>query len=276
MQAIVTLTPAESKRLIAKGIVKRPDIDEARRQGYLLVGRGSTNAYILEELLGTKIEKERYCAGQVIKGFLCVLGAEERMKPVIIHRGEVLNVEPVEVIDKLKPGDILLKGANAIDAEGNVGVFMAGPTGGTMGQFYLAMKARGLKIVYPVGLEKTVFSVPLASSLGGIQTLTGIGALAGMVCVPNADVYTEIEAFSDLFDVEAVPIAAGGWGGAEGSVTFALEGEKEQISAGLDFLSAQIKGEPPLPAVKSPCQSCPIKCSFQGKAEGELPDFVKR
>ncbi|MCX7982048.1 MAG: hypothetical protein N2572_03950 [Syntrophales bacterium] len=276
MQAIVTLTPAEAKRLIAKGIVKRPEVEKARQKGYLLIGRGSTNAYILEELLGGKIEKARYCAGQTIKGFLCVLGAKERIKPFIFHRGEVLHVEPAEVIDKLGPGDLLLKGANAIDAEGNVGVLMAGPTGGTMGQFYLAMKARGLKIIYPVGLEKTVFSVPIASSsLGGIQTLKGIGAFAGMVCVPDADVYTEIDAFADLFEVEALPVAAGGWGGAEGSVTFSLIGEAENITSCLDFIAEQIKGEPPLPAIKSPCRDCPIVCSFRGKEERELPDYVK-
>jgi len=275
MQAVITLTPAESKRLIAKAIIKRPDVEIAHKEGYLLVGRGSTNAYILEELLGQRIEKERYCAGQIIKSFLCVLGADERIKPVIFHKGEVLNVEPVEVLDKLSPGDILLKGANAIDAEGNVGVFMASPTGGTMGQFYLSMKARGLHIIYPVGLEKTVFSVPMAASFGGIQTITGIGAYAGMVCVPNADVYTEIHAFEDLFNLEAYPIAAGGWGGAEGSVTFALEGSKEDIDTCLSFISEQIKGEPPLPAVKSPCITCPIACSFKGKKAEELPNFVK-
>jgi len=125
MQALITLTPAESKRLIAKGIVTQPEIINAKQGGYLLVGRGSTNAYILEELLGEPVAKERYCAGQVIKGFLCVLGAGERIQPVTFHRGEVLRVDPAEVLDKLTPGDILLKGANALDPDGNVGVFMA-------------------------------------------------------------------------------------------------------------------------------------------------------
>jgi len=110
MQALITLTPAESKRLIAKGIVTQPEIINAKQEGYLLVGRGSTNAYILEELLGEPVAKERYCAGQVIKGFLCVLGAGERIQPVTFHRGEVLRVDPAEVLDKLTPGDILLKG----------------------------------------------------------------------------------------------------------------------------------------------------------------------
>src|SRR5664280_2043851 len=124
MQALFTLTPAESKRLIGKGVVALPEIKHTMKNGYLLVGRGSTNAYILEELLGKKIKKEGYTAGQVIKGILCVLGAEERTKPVTFYKGKPLPVEPGSVLDKLTAGDILLKGANAIDGEGNVGVIM--------------------------------------------------------------------------------------------------------------------------------------------------------
>ena len=104
MQALFTLTPAESKRLIGKAVAALPEIQNAKKKGYLLVGRGSTNAYILEELLGKRIKKEGYTAGQVIKGVLCVLGPEERTKPVTFHKGQVLPVEPGSVLDKLSPG----------------------------------------------------------------------------------------------------------------------------------------------------------------------------
>ena len=126
MQALFTLTPSESKRLIGKGVAALPEIKNAMKTGYLLVGRGSTNAYILEELLGDKIKKEGYMAGQVVKGVLCVLGPEERIKPMTFHKGKVLAVEPASVMDKLSSGDILLKGANAIDHEG---IIFSSPTG---------------------------------------------------------------------------------------------------------------------------------------------------
>ncbi|MBW2262654.1 MAG: hypothetical protein JRG91_11825, partial [Deltaproteobacteria bacterium] len=48
MQASFTLTVAESKRLIAKGVAAIPEVARARREGTLIVGRGSTNAYVLE------------------------------------------------------------------------------------------------------------------------------------------------------------------------------------------------------------------------------------
>jgi len=276
MQAMFTLTPAESKRLIGKGVAALPEIQHAQKNGYLLVGRGSTNAYILEELLGKKIKKEGYTAGQVIKGVLCVLGAEERTKPVTFHKGESLPVEPGSVLDKLGAGDILLKGANAIDGEGNVGVIMASPSGGTMGQFYMALKARGLEIIYPVGLEKMIPSVEAAAQFGGTVALgKTIGARGGMACVADGRVFTELDAIETLFGVYAVHFASGGWGGAEGCVTLVVEGADAKVNKCLKFIEQKIKGEPPLPAAKTPCKTCSQLCSFQGKEGKQLPDYLK-
>lgn len=277
MQALFTLTPAESKRLIGKAMAALPAIQHAKNNGYLLVGRGSTNGYILEELLGKKVVKEGYVAGQVIKGVLCGLGPAERTRPVTFHKGEILPVEPNTVLDKLAPGDILLKGANAIDPNGNVGVVMANPTGGTMGQFYMALKARGVDIIYPVGLEKMIPSVETAAQYGGILTLgQTIGARVGMACVADGKVFTEIEAIESLFDdIDAVHFASGGWGGAEGSVTIVVEGRDSNVKKCLKFLEQKIKGEPPLPALKSPCKTCAMPCSFQGKDMKQLPAYLK-
>lgn len=276
MQALFTLTPAESKRLIAKGVAALPEIQNAMKKGYLLVGRGSTNAYILEELLGSNVRKEAYVAGQVIRGVLCVLGPEERIKPLIFHKGKPLEAEPASVLDKLSPGDILLKGANALDHKGNLGVLMASPVGGTMGQFYMAMKARGLEIIYPVGLEKMIPSVELAAHFGGLLALgKTIGARVGMACVADGAPFTEIDALESLFGVDAVHFASGGWGGAEGCVTLAVEGPDAEIRRCIKFLEQKIKGEPMLAAVKSPCKTCGLSCSFQGKDLKQLPAYLK-
>jgi hypothetical protein len=275
MQALFTLTPSESKRLIAKGISSVPEVQEAMNEGYLIVGRGSTNAYIAEELLGEKIEKEKYVAGQVIGGVLCALGQGVRIRPFVFHKGEVLEVEPSSVLDRLGPGDILLKGANAIDPQGKIGVYMASPVGGTMGEFYLPMQARGGKIVYPVGLEKMISSVEEASRMGGIFAIErSIGARVGMVCVADGIVYTELDALQDLFDIEAVHFASGGYGGSEGSVTIVIEGDDDDVNDCMDLIE-EIKGEPPLRATKTPCKTCQLLCSFQGKEEEELPLYLQ-
>jgi hypothetical protein len=275
MQALFTLTSSESKRLLGKAVAAMPEVQQAKDNGYLVVGRGSTNAFILEELLKSKMDKERYVAGQVIKGVLCVLPTGLRAKPVTLHKGEVLNVEPGDVIDKLTPGDVLIKGANAVDPFGNVGVVMAGPGGGTMGQFYMALKAQGVMTIYPVGLEKLIPSVEEAARYGG-KLLLGrtIGCRVGMALVADGRIVTEIEAIEILFDLKAVHYASGGWGGAEGSVTLIVEGEEKDVNRCLDFIEG-IKGEPPLPAAKGPCKSCGAPCSFDGKEAEELPAYLR-
>jgi len=275
MQALFTLTPAESKRLIARGIVSMPDVRQAKEEGYLIVGRGATNAYIVEELLEKSIEKEKYVAGQIIKGITCALLQGVRLQPVTFHKNQLLEVEPSTVIDKLGPGDVLLKGANAVDHTGAVGVVMANPTGGTMGEFYLPMKARGGTIIYPVGLEKMILSVEEASRMGGLYTIErSIGARVGMVCVSDGTVYTELDALEELFDVEAVHFTSGGYGGAEGAVGIIVEGDDEEVNRCCDYIEG-IKGEPPLPGIKPPCKTCPILCSFKGMEEDALPGYLR-
>lgn len=275
MQALFTLTSSESKRLLAKGIAALPEVQHAKEHGYLIIGRGSTNAFVVEELMGSRIDKERYIAGQIIKGVLCVLDTGNRNQPVTFHKGEVLAVEPGSIVDKLVPGDIVIKGANALDPFGNVGVIMAGPGGGTMGQFYMATKAQGVEMIYPVGLEKLIPSVEEAARYGGKLMLERtIGCRVGMACVTDGHVITEIDAIEQLFGIKAIHYASGGWGGAEGSVTLIVEGEEDEVNACLDLME-EIKGEPPLPAVKGPCKTCGAPCSFVGKETDELPAYLR-
>lgn len=275
MQALFTLTSSESKRLIGKAAAALPEVKQAKDNGYLVISRGSTNAFILEELLGEKIEKERYVAGMVVKGVFCIMGQALRTKPVVFHKGKVLNVEPGAVIPDMKPGDLLLKGANAIDPYGNAGVAMAGAGGGTMGQFYMALKAAGVATIYPVGLEKMIPSVADAAKYGGTLSLDkSIGAVAGMACVSDGRIFTEIEAIETLFGVEAIPYAAGGWGGSEGAVTMVVDGPEDDVNECLEFIK-EIKGEPPLAAVKGACRDCSARCSFAGMADEDLPAWLR-
>ena len=49
-----TLTPSESKRLIGKGVAALPEVKNARR--ITIIG-GSTNGYVVEEILQQKIDR---------------------------------------------------------------------------------------------------------------------------------------------------------------------------------------------------------------------------
>jgi len=62
---LVTLTVAESKRLIAKGLLATEAVQEALKSGYLCVTLGTTSAYLVEELLGN-YDKTKHIAGLVV------------------------------------------------------------------------------------------------------------------------------------------------------------------------------------------------------------------
>ena len=95
-----------------------------------------------------------------------------------------------------------------------------------------------------------------------------------MALVADGRIVTEIEAIEILFALKAVHYASGGWGGAEGSVTLIVDGEEEDVNRCLDLIE-EIKGEPPLPAVKGPCKCCGAPCSFDGKEAEELPAYLR-
>ena len=124
----------------------------------------------------------------------------------------------------------------------------------------MGMKARGLEIIYPVGLEKLIPSVEEAARYGGTMALAKSdrdARSAWPVCADGRP-FTEIDALETLFDVSAIHYASGGWGGAEGCVTIIVEGPDDGVTKCMEFIDGKIKGEPPLPGVKGPCKTCPI------------------
>lgn len=68
ISALVALTPSESKRVIAKGVAALPEVKRAMKPGLIVIGRGTTNAFVAEELTGDKIENKRHYAAESIVG----------------------------------------------------------------------------------------------------------------------------------------------------------------------------------------------------------------
>jgi len=62
---IVTLTSAESKRLIAKSVVQLPEIKKAYENGIISIQLSTSNAYIYEELTGNKINISNHACGYI-------------------------------------------------------------------------------------------------------------------------------------------------------------------------------------------------------------------
>ncbi|MEM3401787.1 MAG: hypothetical protein QW179_04290 [Candidatus Hadarchaeales archaeon] len=257
----ITLTPPESKRLIGKAVAALPEVKRAFRRGLVIIGVGSTNAYVVEELFGNKIEKERFLAGVVLPRGTCVVPEEVRLPQVIIRRGKVVDMRLEEAADLLQPGDIVIKGANAIDASGTAGIFLASKRGGTIGRLLGHIAARGVDLIIPVGLEKFVpGSVSEISRKAGILRFDYARGCAVGIMPVKGKIITEIEAVKILTGAEAQVMGKGGISGAEGSVTLLIEGSRPQLMKVKSILK-EIEGERPL-KVEPACSSCTRKECF--------------
>ena len=65
VQAHSILTVAESKRLIAKAVKEMPIVKNALANGMVIIIKGTTNAYVAEEITGKKIEKAAFVRGRI-------------------------------------------------------------------------------------------------------------------------------------------------------------------------------------------------------------------
>lgn len=244
--ALVTLTVAESKRLIARGIAADPRVQAAMDEGMVAVCKGTTNAYVVEELLGRDIEKGKYVLGHVVpqsnkeaeKAF------SGSIPEVVFRRGEpVEGLSLADAVKEMTVGDVVLKGANLLDYQNSqAGVLIGHPEGGTMGTIMGAVYGKGLFLIIPVGLEKQVAS-PLSLLTAAAQPVTCAMSDLPRVWMLDGTVFTEIEALRCLTGVEALQISAGGVCGAEGAVQLAIVGPMDDVDDA-KALVEQVQGEP--------------------------------
>lgn len=242
--ALVPLTPSQSKRLIAKAVAALPEVQRAKERGRIIIANGSTNAYVAEELLGGPISKYGFVTGGIRDGGFYTNRPE--MPALVIRDGQIVDMSAREAIEEFELGDVFIKGANAVDAQGNVGILLANRRGGTIAYALGIVAARGSHFIAPVGLEKLVPSVIEASRRCGQGRWRYCpGNKLGMMPLVGAKVITEIQAIHILWGLHATHIASGGINGMEGAVTLALEGREEDVAQAYGALE-EIMKEPPL------------------------------
>jgi hypothetical protein len=246
--AVFSLTVSESKRLIAKGVAKLPCIQRAMEKGLVAVCKGTTNAYVLEELLGKPVEKTGYVLGATIpvKGAARASLLPGSIPEVVFRDGRPADDLPTiqDAFKVMKRGDIVIKGANALDYERKLaGVLIGHPEGGTVGSFAGRMHGRKFGLVIPVGLEKQVAGDLRAAEVdllsAGPERYTGPS-----LWLIHGEIVTEIEAIRLLVGAEAAQIGAGGIGRAEGAVWLMVKGPEEAVAAATALIEG-LQGEPP-------------------------------
>lgn len=244
--ALVTLTVAESKRLIAKGVAADPRVQAAMEEGMVAVCKGTTNAYVLEELLGQDVEKGKYVLGRVVPA-----GNKEAEKAfsgsipeVVLRNGEpVAGLTLADAVKEMTVGDVVIKGANLLDYQNSrAGVLVGHPEGGTLGTIMGAVYGKGLFLLIPVGLEKQIAS-PLSLISVAAQPATCAMSDLPRVWLLDGTLVTEIEALRCLTGVEALQVAAGGVCGAEGAVQLMIVGPMDDVDEARALVE-QVRGEP--------------------------------
>ncbi len=244
--ALVVLDPSESRRLIAKATVALPEVQHAFRHGTIIIARGITNAFVTEELLGIRVEpKAGLTVGMVCGGITTGNSGPPATTHHVIRHGQVVeNADSKQEILTFGPDDVFIKGGNAIDPNGNAGIFTSGLTGGTIGMAWPVVTARGSHLIMPIGLEKLIPSVIEAAKRTGIYHFKwSMGLPARLTPVELGKVVTEIQALALLAGVKATHVGSGGVGGSEGAVVLSIEGEESRVEKAFELVKA-IKGEP--------------------------------
>ena len=246
------LSPAAGKRLIAKALATHPAVEAALKSGTVVVIAGTTNGYVAEEILAKigQVEgfsKERFFRGVTLPPWMPTNDAgmlhdmSEFPGDVVIKKGIWQRGKTIlNAVDDLEEGDVILKGANALDPWSNRAAVLIGhPRGGTIGLAIQAVVGRRVRLIIPVGLEKRIFG-----DLDDLANkLNAPGAEGPRLLPVPGEVFTEIEAIALLSGARAELAAAGGVSGAEGSIWLAVDGSEEEMEKAEELLGS-VAAEP--------------------------------
>ena len=104
--ALITLNPAESKCLIAKAVGILPEVEAACKKGTLVIGWGTTNALVAEEILGRTIDhKTDFASGVICGGELRGNHPDTKIMPFVLKDGKLSETHQKEALSEFKPGD---------------------------------------------------------------------------------------------------------------------------------------------------------------------------
>jgi hypothetical protein len=247
-----SLTPAAGKRLIAGALAQHLMTTPAVRSGTIVIIAGTTNGYLAEELLNLLGQSEGFSRRRFFRGITLPptkplketgrLPDEEKFPgDVVISNGVWRKGLTIfDVVDELKDGDIVIKGANALDLEHRKAAILIGDSkAGTIGAAWLAVVGRRVRLILPVGLEKRV-----PGDLDQLAMRLNAPGASGVRLFPvSGEIITEIDALEMLTGMNFELAAAGGVAGAEGAIWLLGSGSPEQ-ELSVQNLIRPLAGEP--------------------------------
>jgi hypothetical protein len=239
------VTTAMGKRLIGKGMAHHPDVQRVLKKGTLVIIAGTTNGYVAEEILKSIGQAEGFSRVGFRRGVTVAPSAKLAQADfpgdVVIADGQWQPGKAItDVAGDLQEGDVVLKGANAFDAEGHPAVQIGHPQGGTIMAALPAVIGRRVRLIVPVGLEKRVLE-----PVSDLAELCNVPGATGPRLFPMpGEIFTELDAIELLTGAEACLIAGGGIYGAEGAYWLGVGGSEEQVQAATELIKS-VADEPP-------------------------------
>jgi hypothetical protein len=270
MRIQITLTVAEGKRIIAKGIAGLPVVKAALETGNIFLKGGTTVSAVCEELAG----KPMNILGRVSPRGTVTAGSNPgKFHCALIEMGKVVDADQTldATVQQLGPDDVVIIGANAIDSHGNAAMMYGAPLGGPPGRIISGLMSECRHVIIAAGLEKLV----PGSLLDIIQKTSrqsvdlSMGMAVGLTPVVGR-IVTEVESISALADVDCFVIGKGGISGGEGSTTLVIDGRRTHVTR-INRLIESIKGSTvsgipeTLVDCEAPCPSCAnhLACTYK-------------
>jgi hypothetical protein len=279
MRAQITLTVNEGKRIIAKAVAALPAVRRALEGGRIFLKGGTTTSAVCEELVGRPLR----ISGRIVPAGLKAARDYSRVfHNCVIEKGQATDPgEALEaLVEKFRPDDVCIVGANAIDTYGQAALMYGGLPTGNPGRIVPVLMTEISNVIIPAGLEKLVPGSirDLAAQTGRLLVDRSMGMPVGLLPLAGR-IVTEKEALPLLADVTFQLIGKGGIFGAEGGSTMIVDGADAEVER-IFALVLSIKGsgvsgvEESFPECQSPSPMCGFHrtCVYRRKkSEEEQP-----
>lgn len=268
MITTLALHPAAAKTIIGQAVAALPEVQNAFKRGKIIITAGTTNVMVAKALLKVEVkEMEAYAAGIITQRAACVTEKSSRLGPWCLEKGVPVQADWLDFLDSMRAGDVFIKGANAYDQAGLIGIMLGDDRGGTAGRAVGMVKARGITWITPIGLEKLIPCCINAEKWmqGTAGSSMRLGLKCGYLTVANTRIINEIESFKILCGVSAVQIAAGGVGGMEAASVLAVECGDENHCREVLQIAKKANQVSPLKVRRQACANCADPCFMQEK-----------
>lgn len=231
-----TLTVEQAKELIVIAVSKHSVFKQAVKAGKILFKGGTTVSRLTELLYDYPL---RISGRITARGTTAAAKKSNLPHSILVEKGNIVSIDPeiLTISQTLGPDDLVICGANAIDARGQAALMAGSSGGGKAGRSIVYWRNRNVNCLITAGLEKLI--------PGNLRQLTdqinrenidlAWGMAVGLILLPG-HLITELEAVKLLAEVNCYAIGAGGIGSAAGSSVLEGYGDKKEIDKLINIL----------------------------------------